>query len=219
MHPSVHPVAGHIQPTPLHGLSTAASGAVWVAAGGSILMAASTLTFGWYQASAQAQLGMVLLGGGLLLSLIGQAVAGILVIVWLTRARANADALYVARHRLAAGWAIGGWFIPIGNLFLPVVVVLDLVKASNPMGQSIPQVWMWWAGWIGGSIATPVGMALMLASDPLSRRGPASLALFLVLAAVLYTLAAIGFRSIAKNVANWQDEHTAQANHQQTPSM
>jgi hypothetical protein len=45
------------------------------------------------------------------------------------------------------------------------------------------------------------------------------LALFLVLAAVLYTSAAFAFRSIAKNVANWQDEHIAQANRQQTPSM
>jgi len=195
---------------PLHGPSAAASGAVWVAAVGSILMAASTLTFGWNQSSAQAQLGMVLLGGGLLLSLIGQAVAGILVIVWLARARSNADALYPARHRLAAGWAIGGWFIPIGNLFLPVVVVLDLVKASNPTGQSIPQVWMWWVGWVGGSLATPIGIAAMIASDPLTRRGPATLMLFLVLAAVLHTSAAFAFRSIAKNVANWQDERIAQ---------
>jgi hypothetical protein len=210
MHPSVRPVAGQVQPTPLRGLSTAASGAVWVAAVGSILMAASTLTFGWYQSSTQAQTGMVLMGGGLLLSLIGQAVAGILVIVWLTRARANADALYVARHGLAAGWAIGGWFIPVGNLFLPVVVVLDVVKASNPTGQSLPQVWMWWAGWIGGSLATPTGIVVMLASDPLTRRGPAALALLLVLAAVLYTSAAFAFRSIAKNVANWQDERMAQ---------
>jgi hypothetical protein len=190
-----------------------------VAAVGSILMAASTLTFGWYQSSAQAQLGMFLLGGGLLLSLIGQAVAGILVIVWLTRARANADALYVARHRLAAGWAIGGWFIPIGNLFLPVIVVLDLVKASNPTGQSLPRVWMWWAGWIGGNLATLIGITVMLASDPLTRRGPASLALFLVLAAVLYAAAAFVFRSIAKNVANWQDERMAQVRNESTSSI
>jgi hypothetical protein len=213
MHPAERSVAGHVQPTPLHGLSTAASGAVWVAAVGSILMAASTSTFGWYQSSAQAQLGMVLMGGGLLLSLVGQAVAGILVIMWLTRARANADALYGARHRLAAGWAIGGWFIPIGNLFLPVVVVLDLVKASNPTGQSLPQVWMWWAGWIGGSLAAPIGIAVTLASDPLTRRGPAALMLFLVLAAVLYASAAFAFRSIAKNLANWQDERMAQVDY------
>jgi hypothetical protein len=144
MHTSIRPVAGHVQPTPLHGLSTAASGAVWVAAIGSILIAASTLTFGWNQSSGQARLGMILMGAGLLLSFIGQAVAGIIVILWLVRARTNSDALYGARHRLAAGWAIGGWFIPIGNLFLPLVVVLDVVKASNPTGQSLPQVWMWW---------------------------------------------------------------------------
>jgi hypothetical protein len=211
MHPSARPATGHVQPRPLHGLSTAASVAVWVAAIGPILMAASTPTFGWSQKQAQAQIGMGLLGGGLLLTVIGQAVAGTIVIVWLARARANADALYPGPHRMAAGWAIGGWFVPIGNLFLPMVVVTDVVKASNPVGQSFPQVWLWWAGWISGSLVMPIGIGVLLTSDPLSGRGPAAFALFLVLAAALYALAAFAFRTVAMNVANWQDERIAQA--------
>jgi hypothetical protein len=213
----VHPIAGQVPSTPLRGLSTAASAAVWVAVLGSMLTAASTPTFGWYAASAPAQLGMGLMGGGLLLSGIGQAVAGILVIMWLTRARANADALYPAPHRLGAGWAIGSWFVPVANLFLPVLVVLDVVKASNPTGRSIPHVAMWWAGWIGGSIAMPLGTTVMLTSDPLTRTGPAALALFVVVSAVLYTVAAIGFTGIAKKVAGWQDKRIAQANQVRMP--
>jgi hypothetical protein len=198
------------QVSPLQGLSTASSVAVWVATVGSILMAASTSTFGWSMETAQSRIGMSLLGGGLLLNVLGQAVAGILVIAWLTRARANADALHPAPHRLAAGWAIGGWFVPIGNMLLPVVVVTDVIKASNPMRRSIPQVRLWWAGWIGGSLATPIGITALVTSDPLSRRGPAALALFLILAAVLYAMAAFTFRTIAKKVADWQDESIAQ---------
>jgi hypothetical protein len=213
----MHPVAGQVPSTPLRGLSTAASVAVWVAAIGAMSMAASTPTFGWYAASAPAKLGMGLLGGGLLLSGIGQAVAGIIVIMWLARARANADALYPAPHRLGAGWAIGSWFVPVANLFLPVLVVLDVVKASNPAGRSIPQVAVWWAGWIGGSVATPLGIAVTLTSDPLTRSGPAALALFVLISAVLYTVAAIGFTGIAKNVAGWQDERIAQAGQVRMP--
>jgi hypothetical protein len=213
----MHPVAGHVPSTPLRGLSTAATVAVWVAAVGPMLMAAPTPTFGWYASSPQAQLGMVLLGGGLLLSGIGQAVAGILVIMWLARARANADALYPAPHRLGGGWVIGSWFVPVGNLFLPVLVVLDVVKASHPAGRSIPQVAIWWAGWIGGSIAMPLGCAVMLTSDPLTRSGPAALALFVLVSAVLYTVAAIGFTGIAKNVAGWQDERIVQVDPVRVP--
>jgi hypothetical protein len=213
----MHPVAGHVPSTPLRGLSTAATVAVWVAAVGPMLMAASTPTFGWYASSPQARLGMGLLAGGMLLSAIGQAVAGVLVIMWLARARANADALYPAPHRLGAGWVIGSWFVPVGNLFLPVLVVLDVVKASHPAGRSIPQVAIWWAGWIGGSIATPLGCAVMLTSDPLTRSGPAALALFVLVSAVLYTVAAIGFTGIAKNVAGWQDERIVQVDQVRVP--
>jgi Domain of unknown function (DUF4328) len=211
MQPSVHPDTRHAPPRPLRGLSTAASVAVAVAAIGPILTAASTPTFGWSQKHAQAQIGMGLMGGGLLLSVIGQAVAGIIVIMWLTRARANAEARNPAPHRMAAGWAVGGWFAPIGHLLIPMIVVTDVVKASNPAGRSIPQVGLWWAGWLGGSHALPAGIVVLLMSDPLSRRGPAVLALFLVLAAALYVVAALAFRMIAMKVANWQDEPVEQA--------
>lgn len=210
MHPVAQPQSGHVRFRPLQGLSTAASVTVWVATIGPILMAGSTLTFGWSMDTAEAKIGMGLQVGGLLLSVIGQAVAGIIVIAWLLRARTNADTLYSAPHRLAAGWAIGGWFVPIGNMILPVLVVTDVVKASNPMRRSIPQVWLWWVSWIGGSLATPIGATVLVTSNPLTRRGPAALTLFLILAAILYTMAAFSFTTIAKNVANWQDERTTQ---------
>lgn len=207
MHPSPYPITTHARPVPLRGLSTAASTTVWVAAAGMILMAASTPTFGWSQKHVQAQIGMGLMSVGLLVGLVGQLVAGIVVIVWLHRARANADVLYPATHRMAAGWAIGGWFVPIGNLFIPVSVVTDVVKASNPTGQSIPQVGLWWAGWIGGNLALPIGVGVVAATGPYS--APRTLAIFVVLSALLYVLAAFAFRKVAMSVAQWQDERMA----------
>nr|WP_240929560.1 DUF4328 domain-containing protein [Streptomyces coryli] len=37
-------------------------------------------------------------------------------IVWFHRARKNAELFDVGQLRSSAGWAIGSWFIPIGNL-------------------------------------------------------------------------------------------------------
>jgi hypothetical protein len=57
----------------------------------------------------------------------------------------------------------------------------------------------------------------MLTSDPLTRSGPAALALFVLVSAVLYTVAAIGFTGIAKNVAGWQDERIVQVDQVRVP--
>lgn len=58
-------------------------------------------------------------------------VAGVLVIVWLWRARANAEFFCDAPHRRRRGWVIGGWMVPIVSLWFPVQVVDDVVRASS----------------------------------------------------------------------------------------
>lgn len=56
--------------------------------------------------------------------------AGIAFVAWLYRARVNLDALGVpARWR--PGWAIGGWFIPLANLIIPLRVVNEVDKATE----------------------------------------------------------------------------------------
>ena len=71
-------------------------------------------------------------------------VAGALVIVWFWRARKNLDAFPGARRGMRAGWAIGGWFIPLANLVIPFRVGGEIARASlwrqkTPRGVSI-----WW---------------------------------------------------------------------------
>jgi hypothetical protein len=72
------------------------------------------------------------------LSLCALLVTGVVVIVWLFRARKNVDALgRGASQRRSAGWAIGAWFCPIVNLWYPFQVVDDVRKASlEPSGSS-----------------------------------------------------------------------------------
>ncbi len=58
--------------------------------------------------------------------------AGVSVIVWLWRARRNAEALCAAPHRLQIGWVIGGWFCPVVNMWFPHTILTDVVHASDP---------------------------------------------------------------------------------------
>ncbi|TLF98293.1 DUF4328 domain-containing protein [Nocardia cyriacigeorgica] len=70
------------------------------------------------------------------LGLLMQSAAAVVFIVWLWRARRNAEALCGARHRLAAGWVIGGWICPVVNVWFPHVIVADVVRASDPQTPS-----------------------------------------------------------------------------------
>ncbi|MFC9898032.1 DUF4328 domain-containing protein [Nocardia sp. NPDC127579] len=84
-------------------------------------------------------------------------VAGLLLLFWLWRARANAELLCTARHRFGRGWVIGAWFTPAASFVLPPIIVSDIVRASDPATpanrptlQGVPGgglVWAWWAVW------------------------------------------------------------------------
>ena len=75
----------------LRGLAVAACVLVWLAAApGPIAVFMSSLTFGWNARTTEARVGMMLLGGGFLTLFLGCAAAGVVVIMWLWRARAAA---------------------------------------------------------------------------------------------------------------------------------
>jgi hypothetical protein len=56
----------------------------------------------------------------------------IVFIVWFFRAAKNNESLGRLRPRLGPGWAIGGWFIPLAFLVIPVLIAQDLWRGSNP---------------------------------------------------------------------------------------
>ncbi len=79
-------------------------------------------------------------------------VAGVLVIIWLYRARKNLDAFPEATGWMRPGWAIGGWLIPFANLVIPGRMMASVVRESMPAsGGMIALVWLWWFGWIIGN--------------------------------------------------------------------
>jgi hypothetical protein len=84
-------------------------------------------------------------------------------IVWNYRAAKNQEALARQPERLGAGWAIGGWFIPLGNLVLPVLEIQDLWRGSDasiergdPRWRIADRSWLigWWWGLLIAGLVT-----------------------------------------------------------------
>ena len=56
-------------------------------------------------------------------------------IVWLYRMRELAEVVWPQGQRRHLAWLIVGWWLPIGNLFIPKMIVNDLWAATEPGHQ------------------------------------------------------------------------------------
>jgi hypothetical protein len=76
---------------------------------------------------------------------------------WTFRAYKNTTALGAQRPRFGAGWAIGGWFVPVLSLWRPKQIVNDIWRTSDPDDPAVlrPDQWRdsrtsallgWWWG-------------------------------------------------------------------------
>ncbi|WSS48961.1 DUF4328 domain-containing protein [Streptomyces sp. NBC_01180] len=93
-------------------------------------------------------------------------------IIWLYRSRKNADVFARDIQGRGAGWAIGGWFIPIGSLWIPHGVASAAWDASSPAApdgtrRTIPStlVSAWWATWVISLVLGRIGPALSGSDD------------------------------------------------------
>ncbi|WUS98802.1 DUF4328 domain-containing protein [Streptomyces sp. NBC_00708] len=89
-------------------------------------------------------------------------VTAVVFLVWLRRARLNAEVFDPRAHSLRPGWAIGAWFVPIGNFWLPYRVANGIWTASAPTDTP------------GGRSAAPRGLlnawwAALVVAEVLSR--------------------------------------------------
>ena len=65
-------------------------------------------------------------------------VAGrVLIVIWAWRATKNLVA-WNLRHRWSPGWAIGGWFVPVVNLWIPYQVVQDAWRSTASSAPADP---------------------------------------------------------------------------------
>jgi hypothetical protein len=105
------------------------------------------------------------------LHVLGVLATGIVFIIWQFRHAKNAEALG-ARGGLGAGWAIGGWFVPVGNLVLPTVQIFQSSKASavsdrqqGVAPKGAPIVVVWGLAWALAIVMLAAGGALAPDTD------------------------------------------------------
>lgn len=67
-----------------------------------------------------------------------------LFVSWLWRIHGQIATVYRSRISWSQGWTIGGWLIPIAFLFVPYLVVRQLVEAATP-DQAATARWWWTA--------------------------------------------------------------------------
>jgi hypothetical protein len=79
----------------------------------------------------------------------------VLLVIWMWRAAKNNEVLGRTNPRLSSGWAIGAWFVPLANLVMPLLVMLDLWRGSDPASPPGDPLWRtrsasplvgWWWG-------------------------------------------------------------------------
>lgn len=107
-----------------------------------------------------------------LLSLFGACglVLAVLTIVWWYQAYAAVDRTAAPGRSWSPGWAVGGWFIPIGNLIIPKLVLDEIDRVSAAAEAGRPDAWResprlasagwWWWCFVGASVLVAAGTTL-----------------------------------------------------------
>ncbi|MET7985603.1 DUF4328 domain-containing protein [Streptomyces sp. NPDC005281] len=89
-------------------------------------------------------------------------VGGVVFLIWFRRVRINAEVFFPAGHAWSRAWVVGGWFVPIVNLWRPRQIMGEIWDASRPAGtrSRLGLVNLWWALWITGLVAGRLYAAL-----------------------------------------------------------
>jgi hypothetical protein len=125
------------------------------------------------------------------LASIGLLAVGIVFLVWFHRAATVARAAGLPA-RYSPGWAVGAWFIPFANWFMPYQAAVDLLPPGHPQRGLVGR---WWGLWLGTQFA---GIFVALASLASAALG---LAVGLI-GAVLAVSAALAGREVVRIVTD-----------------
>ncbi|EPH45263.1 DUF4328 domain-containing protein [Streptomyces aurantiacus] len=72
------------------------------------------------------------------LQAVGMLATAVVFICWFRRVRVNAEVFAPDGHTKARGWAVGGWFVPVVNLWFPRRIAADIWDASAPATPDAP---------------------------------------------------------------------------------
>jgi len=151
---------------------------------GSLLVVASTALSLWISAGMDAntpvslteptpglEIGDLLVGLSGILYTLTYLIAGFLTLKWIYRVSKNAHVL-ASGLTVSAPWAVGWYFVPFANLFMPFRAMREAWQASEG-----PQAWRsvpvpsllrwWWALWLIGNMISSLSFRLGLRAGTL----------------------------------------------------
>ncbi|WAL74383.1 DUF4328 domain-containing protein [Kitasatospora sp. YST-16] len=143
--------------------------------------------------------------GSIWAALFLRLVAGVAFVVWLWRARVNAEVIGgAASQRRARGWVLGGWGAPVANMWVPYQVVSDVWRASSPRRDAAPvMVRVWWVLLLLSNVVlTPLQWQAV--ENVQSEADVLSAALLTTVLALCIGLAGVLAVTIVKDVTGWQ---------------
>ncbi|MFF5934366.1 DUF4328 domain-containing protein [Streptomyces sp. NPDC012508] len=91
---------------------------------------------------------------------------GIVFIVWFHRLRRNAEVWAGDLQSRKPGWAVGGWLVPIGNLWIPQGVAADIWRASRwrpyaaDGARELALLNAWWTVWVADIVVSRIASLL-----------------------------------------------------------
>ncbi|MFF4508052.1 DUF4328 domain-containing protein [Streptomyces sp. NPDC001401] len=133
--------------------------------------------------------------------------AGVAFVVWLWRARINAELMSgAAAQRRSRGWVVGGWIGPVVNLWIPYQVVSDIWRASAPR-RPVPLTLVnaWWALFAAATVVVkPIQWRMASKFD--SEQDVLSNANVSTLLTVLYVGAGLLVILIIRRITAWQTQ-------------
>lgn len=77
-------------------------------------------------------------------------------VIWFRRVRINAEIMAPGAHSRAPGWAVGGWFVPVANFWIPRQVAGGIVEATDSGPKARRLVGVWWAAWLVSAVPSNV---------------------------------------------------------------
>ncbi|KOX26580.1 MULTISPECIES: DUF4328 domain-containing protein [unclassified Streptomyces] len=91
---------------------------------------------------------------------------GIVFVVWFHRLRKNAEVWAGDLQGRKPGWAIGGWFVPIANLWIPRGIAADIWRASRwqpyaaDAARELALLNAWWTFWVADVVVDRIATQL-----------------------------------------------------------
>ncbi len=157
-----------------------------------------------------------LLGLASFICLLFSIIAAAFFFVWIHRVHRNLTSLGNSGLEYSPKWAVGGFFIPIVNLFLPPRFITELWKASDPTvitsdglawksARSSSLVTYWWAILLILFPVAPI-VAWITQLDLSFYHPQPGTGWFVLFWYLLYILAAILAKRLVKNIDTRQEE-------------